>query len=68
MAKCEKCGGEYPTAHIRIIVDGKADGIPQAKLGCPVCDKDQNLENQRKFNKDMFDRLNNRSKNLNLES
>lgn len=68
MAKCEKCGREYPTLHVRIIVDGKSGGAPHAKQGCPVCDKDQNLKNQRKFNKDMFDRLNNRSKNSNPET
>jgi len=59
MAKCKKCGKEYPTLHVKIVQDGESRGIPQAKQGCPDCDKEQNQENLKKFNKDRFDRLNN---------
>ena len=69
MAKCEKCGMEYVKLDVKVIEeDGKPRRIPQAKQGCPYCEGDKNKENQRKFYKDMFDRLNNRNKNSNLES
>jgi hypothetical protein len=42
MAKCYKCGREYPEVHVQTIRDKKSRQIPQPKSECPRCDKVNN--------------------------